>query len=114
VVRLVEGQLKKLCARPPSRSEVKRARDQIKGSLILSLESSGNRMMSLAKQEIYFGRYFGIDDTIARVERVEAADVHRVARKIFHTENSAWAAVGPEESLEKVSRVIGRGSWRSS
>ncbi|MFC1657315.1 M16 family metallopeptidase [Candidatus Moduliflexota bacterium] len=114
VVRLVEGQLKKLCARPPSRAEVKRARDQIKGSLILSLESSGSRMMSLAKQEIYFGRHFGIDDTIARVERVEAADVHRVAQKIFQTESSAWAAVGPEESLDKVSRVTGKGSWRSS
>jgi len=106
VVRLVEGQVAKLRARPPTLKEVVRARDNIRGGLILGLESSGSRMMSLARQEMYTGRQFGIDEVLRGIDEVTPRSVHDLAGRLFIPEESAWAAVGPGESLSKLARVL--------
>jgi predicted Zn-dependent peptidase len=106
VVRLVEGQVAKLRARPPTLKEVVRARDNIRGGLILGLESSGSRMMSLARQEMYTGRQFGIDEVLRGIDEVTPRSVHDLAGRLFIPEKSAWAAVGPGESLSKLARVL--------
>jgi predicted Zn-dependent peptidase len=103
VVRLEEGQIGKICSRPPSAREVVRAKDHIKGNVILGLESNGNRMMSIARQELFFGRLHGIDETIEAVSAVTPARVQEVANRIFGKGRAAWAAVGPEKSLERLS-----------
>ena len=61
--------------------ELKRAKDHLKGSLMLSLENTASRMSHLARQEIYFDRHFGLDETLAGVQRVTADDIQRVARR---------------------------------
>ncbi len=104
VARLVEGQIDRICKRPPSAREVVRARDHIRGNVILGLESAGNRMMSIARQELYFKRIFGIDETIEAVESITPRRVHEVAQELFAPGSSAWAAVGPEKSLEMLAR----------
>ena len=53
-------------------SELRRAKDHLKGSLMLSLENTASRMSHLARQEIYFDRHFGLDETLAGVEAVTA------------------------------------------
>ena len=50
--------------------ELRRAKDQLKGSLMLSLESSTSRMSNLARQEMYFERFFSLDETIEQIESV--------------------------------------------
>jgi predicted Zn-dependent peptidase len=60
-------------------AELTRAKDHLKGSLMLSLENTASRMSHLARQEIYFDRHFGLDETLAGVQRVTVADVQRVA-----------------------------------
>ena len=62
-------------------AELQRAKDHLKGSLMLSLENTASRMSHLARQEIYFDRQFGLDETLQGVERVTADDVQRVARR---------------------------------
>jgi predicted Zn-dependent peptidase len=64
-------------------SELRRAKDHLKGSLMLSLESTSSRMSNLARQEIYFDRQFGLDETLEGIERVSSEDVDRVARELF-------------------------------
>jgi predicted Zn-dependent peptidase len=64
-------------------SELRRAKDHLKGSLMLNLESTSSRMSHLARQEIYFDRQFGLDETLEGVERVSAGDIQRVARDLF-------------------------------
>ena len=64
-------------------SELRRAKDHLKGSLMLSLESTSSRMSNLARQEIYFDRQYGLDETLEGIERVTAADVWRVAGDLF-------------------------------
>jgi predicted Zn-dependent peptidase len=104
VVKLVENQIDRIRTRRPTGREVSRARDHLKGTLILSLESNGNRMMSLAKQEIYYGRQFGVDETLRGIETVTPRAVQDLAARLFRPEESAWAAVGPADSLERTAR----------
>lgn len=61
--------------------ELRRAKDNLKGSLMLGLESTGARMSNLARQQIYFGRYIGLNEMLANVERVSAEEVQALARK---------------------------------
>src|SRR5687767_8900842 len=77
-------------------SELRRAKDHLKGSLMLSLENTASRMSHLARQEIYFDRHFGLDETLAGVEGVTAADIQRVAADLFANGSLAATVLGPK------------------
>src|SRR5688572_15840316 len=83
VVRLTVEELRRLRGEPLPDEELRRAKDHLKGSLMLSLENTGSRMSHLARQEIYFGRQFGLDELLAGIEAVEADDVQRIAGTLF-------------------------------
>ncbi len=106
VVRIVRRELARLAARAPGAKEMARARDHLKGNLVLGLESGGHRMMKLAKQEIYFGRQFTIADTLERIDGIAPGDLRRLAARLFDPARSAWSAVGPAADLEKVAREV--------
>jgi predicted Zn-dependent peptidase len=76
-------------------AELTRAKDHLKGSLMLSLENTASRMSHLARQEIYFDRHFGLDETLAGVQRVTVADVQRVASELFANGSLAATVLGP-------------------
>jgi predicted Zn-dependent peptidase len=82
---------------------LRRAKDQLKGSLMLSLESSSARMLNLARQEIYFDRFFTLDEIIARVEAVTAEDIVQLAQEFFRPEQIAVTVLGNLSGL-KLSR----------
>ena len=69
VVDLCVAELRTLKQAPIPDAELRRAKDHLKGSLMLSLENTASRMSHLARQEIYFGRHFGLDETLSGVER---------------------------------------------
>jgi predicted Zn-dependent peptidase len=77
-------------------AELKRAKDHLKGSLMLSLENTASRMSHLARQEIYFDRHFGLDETLAGVQRVSANDIQRVACDLFANGSLAATVLGPK------------------
>ena len=104
VVRIVRRELARIAAHAPGAKEVARARDHLKGNLVLGLESGGHRMMKLAKQEMYFGRQFTIADTLERIDEVTPDQLRRIAARLFVPARSAWSAVGPAASLEKAAR----------
>jgi predicted Zn-dependent peptidase len=74
--------------------EVRRAKDHLKGSLMLSLESTSSRMSNLARQEMYFGRFFTLDELVESVEQVTADDVQRIARAFFDPKQIALTVLG--------------------
>src|SRR5262249_60783321 len=84
-------------------AELRRAKDHLKGSLMLSLENTASRMSHLARQEIYFDRHFGLDETLAGVERVTSGDVQRVASDLFANGSLAATLLGP--SVPELSRA---------
>jgi predicted Zn-dependent peptidase len=94
VIDLCVEELKTI-KRPVQDSELRRAKDHLKGSLMLSLENTSSRMSHLARQEIYFDRHFGLDETLAGVEAVTTADLQRVAADLFSNGSLAATVVGP-------------------
>ena len=82
---------------PPD--ELRRAKDHLKGSLMLGLESTSSRMSHLARQEIYFRRHFTLDEMLNAIEtRDSADDVQRVARDLFRDDGLVATVVGPKAS----------------
>lgn len=103
VVQSVLAEFRKLKTEPVQAEEVQRAKDQLKGSLMLSLESSTARMSNLARQELYFDRFVSMDEIIQRVESVTAADLQELARASFRPDATAVTVLGNLNGL-KLSR----------
>jgi predicted Zn-dependent peptidase len=99
VLDLVAGELRELRESGPTDREVEVAKEHLKGSLMLSLESTSSRMSNLARQYIYHGRTFPMSETLRRLERVTRADVHRAARDVLRHRNPALALVGRTKRL---------------
>jgi predicted Zn-dependent peptidase len=94
VVQSVVSEFRKLKAEPVPEEELKRSKAQLKGSLMLSLESSTARMSNLARQEMYFDRFYGLDELIEKIEAVTAEDLSTLANEFFKTESVALTALG--------------------
>jgi predicted Zn-dependent peptidase len=99
LVTVVVEELRGMKVAPPD-AELRRAKDHLKGSLMLSLESTSSRMSNLARQEMYFDRQFGLDETIQRSERVTADDVGHVARDLFACGSLGATVLGQQDGLE--------------
>jgi predicted Zn-dependent peptidase len=83
-----------------SEDDLRRAKDQIKGNMVLGLESSSSRMSSLARQQMYHGRFFSAEEITTEVDRVTAGDLQRLARELFQTDRLALTLLGNLGSLE--------------
>jgi predicted Zn-dependent peptidase len=105
-VRLVLKELKKIKKDGITPAEEMRVKNQIKGSLVLSLESSNSHMSRLARQEIYYGKYLSMDDIIKGVERVTKEQVQRLAQELFTRENIALATLGPLSKADLPDSVL--------
>jgi predicted Zn-dependent peptidase len=74
--------------------ELRRAKDHLKGSLMLSLESTSSRMSNLARQEMYFHRFFTLDELVESIEAVTAEDVQRIAQTFFDQKHIGLTVLG--------------------
>ena len=99
VIKLSIEEFNKLKQEPVSDLELERAKGQLKVSIMLSLESTSARMSNLARQEIFFGRQFTLDEILQRIDDVTIADVQRVAGEIFSGDELAITALGQLGSL---------------
>jgi predicted Zn-dependent peptidase len=100
VVQSIVAEFRKLKSQPVLEDELRRAKDQLKGSLMLSLESSTARMSNLARQEMYFDRFYGMDQLIERIEAVTAEDLKELADEFFRTESVAVTVLGNLNGLK--------------
>jgi predicted Zn-dependent peptidase len=100
LIDVVIAELRRMKDEPLPASELQRAKDHLKGSLMLNLESTSSRMSHLARQEIYFDRQFGLDETLEGVERVTVEDVQRVARDLFANGALAATVLGNVNGLQ--------------
>jgi predicted Zn-dependent peptidase len=94
VIDLVVDELRALKRQPISEAELRRAKDHLKGNLMLSLESTSSRMTHLAREDIYFDAHFTLDETLEAIERVTADDVQRVAGDLFANGSLAATVLG--------------------
>jgi predicted Zn-dependent peptidase len=100
VIDLVVEELRGVKQAPVPVAELQRAKDHLKGSLMLSLENTASRMSHLARQEIYFDRQFGLDETLQGIERVTDVDVQRVAADLFRDGSLSATVLGNVNGLQ--------------
>ncbi|HXY15315.1 MAG TPA: pitrilysin family protein [Terriglobales bacterium] len=103
VVQCIVSEFRKLKAETVPAEELRRSKDQLKGSLMLSLESSTSRMSNLARQEMYFDRFYSMDELLERIEGVTAEQLQELANEFFRTESIAVTVLGNLNGL-KLSR----------
>ncbi len=103
VVRLILEELHRMKQERIPDEELRRAKDNLKGSLLLGLESTGSRMGNLARQHLYFGRFFPLEEMADNIERVTADEVQEIAQVFFDPRHVALAVVGNLEEV-RISR----------
>jgi predicted Zn-dependent peptidase len=94
-LRLVLKEVETLRQEGISVQDLEDAKQQIKGNMMLGLESTSNRMMRLARMEMTMGKYVTLDDTIAEIDGVTREQVLAVARELIDPRRLSLAALGP-------------------
>jgi predicted Zn-dependent peptidase len=100
VVQSVVQEFRKMKTEAVPEEELRRAKAQLKGSLMLSLESSTSRMSNLARQEMYFDRFYDLDELIERIEAVTVEDLTHLANEFFKPESVAVTVLGNLNGLK--------------
>ncbi len=94
---LCAGEIKRICDEPIPEDELSLNREQIKGNMLMGLESTFNRMTRMAKSVMYYGRVVGVDEVITRIDAITADDVQQAARACLTKEQCAMIVLGPSK-----------------
>jgi predicted Zn-dependent peptidase len=103
LIEVVVAEIRQMKAGGLEPVELRRAKDHLKGSLMLGLESTSSRMSHLARQEMYRDRTTGLDEMLAAIERVTAEDVLRLADRFFVNGSLAVTVLGNVNGLKVTS-----------
>jgi predicted Zn-dependent peptidase len=100
VIGMVVDEFRRISDEVVPEEELRRAKDHLKGSLALSLESTSSRMSNLARQELFFGRFFGVDEMVEAIEQVTADEVLDIARSFFGGQQIGATVLGRLSGVE--------------
>jgi predicted Zn-dependent peptidase len=100
VLDLIHREIRKLARDGIDGTELTRTKDQMKGSLMLSLESSHSRMNKLAKDELIAGKHTTLEDLIAEINRMTEQQVFETAQTLFISDRMALTGLGPLSSRQ--------------
>lgn len=98
VLNVTTRELRRLRERGVRNDELSRAVDQMKGGTLLSLESTNSRMSRLAKDEIYFGRFFTLEETLGEINKVSKRQIQRLSEQLLDTQKLSLTVLGPVAS----------------
>lgn len=104
VLQLTKEMLHELAERGLSEDELRKGKEQMKGSLILSLESTSSRMNRIGKNELMLGRHDTLDDMIAKIQRVSMEDMNRLLDGMFAKPLAAAMVGSSDKALVNVRR----------
>ncbi len=94
-VKLVYREFEKLSAKPVGITELKRAKEYIKGNIFMSLENTTNRMMRLAQSMIYFKRIKSLEETMSEIDSLTREELFELSRKIFDLNKYSQVTISP-------------------
>lgn len=103
VLQLTMDELERLGHGAATEEEVERAKNQMKGQLVLGLESTSNRMTRLGRSLLSRGRVQTVDEVMAKVTSVTLASVNELAERLLDSQGVALAAIGPD--LERLTDI---------
>ena len=94
VIQSIVKELREIKENLVPAEELRRAKDNLKGSFMLGLESTSSRMSNLARQELHFKRFFSLDEMIEKIEAVTAEQIRDIAGEFFNSKNITLAVLG--------------------
>ena len=97
---LILAEFRNLKADSAADEELTRAKDQLKGNILMGLESSNSRMANLARQEMYFQQFFTVEEITARIDAVDAAQVQAMAQRLFDPDRIAVTLLGRLDGIK--------------
>ncbi len=100
VVDAILREFRDLKEQPVAEEELCRAKDHLKGSLMLGLESTSSRMANLARQEMYFHQFFSLDELVESIGSVTAGEVQAIAQRFFNPSQIAVTVLGKLEKFK--------------
>ena len=100
VLDLIRREIRRMAAKGIERAELRRTKDQMKGSLMLSLESSHSRMNKLAKDELIAGTHTSLEDMLVEIDSITEQQIFRVAQDLFAQKTMAITGLGPLSSRQ--------------
>lgn len=99
VAKLTIEELNKIKEGKISSDEIEKSKEHIKGGLLLGMEAVRSRMMRLARNELFFGRFLPLDEIVQKIEKVELKDIVDIAEEIFNKDLITFTVVGPIKEL---------------
>jgi predicted Zn-dependent peptidase len=106
VIDIVLAEMKRMKTERFTDRELQSARELIKGNLLLSMESTDNRMQKLATNEIYFGRHVPPEEIVGRIEGVTAEDILSLSAQMFTRPQLSMVFLGDMTDAEMPSGTI--------
>ena len=100
VIELVKLNIADLRTNGVSDTELSTAKEQLKGNLLLSLESSSSRMSRLGTLETIFGKYYPLDDIILKIDQVKLEDILRITKNMFTESTTSTTLMGPIDKAD--------------
>lgn len=94
-------ELRRICQEPVSAEELEMNREQIKGNMLIALESTFTRMSRMGKCLMYYDRLIPVDEIIAHVDAVTSEDIQAYCQKTFRPENCALVTLGPTDGYRQ-------------
>ena len=94
VIDIILAEMRRMKTERLTDKELQSAKELIKGNLLLSMESTDNRMQKLATNEIYFGRNVPPEEIVGRIEAVTAEDILSLAGRLFTRPNLSMVFLG--------------------
>ena len=94
VIEIILREMKRLKTEPMAAEELNEAKEQLKGNILLSLESSDNRMTKVAKNEIYLGQYQPLRQVMKGIDRVTSGSILDLAGEIIDERFLTMAVIG--------------------
>lgn len=98
-LKVIGAEILSLCHEEVPERELAESKENLKGSLMLNLESTYSRMANLARNEMAFGRQFSLEEILSGIDAVQTADLLRLANKTLKGGDLTLAAVGPASGL---------------
>jgi len=105
-IKTILGELKKATNSPVMSEELHRAKEFIKGKLILTLEDSAQRVQWLCTQQLLKGHIETLEEQIKKIEKVTTLEIQKVAKEIIKNSRINLGIIGPYQRKEKFLRLL--------
>jgi len=105
-IKTILEEFKKITKLKVGAKELKKAKDHIKGSALIGLESSDEQASFFASQELLTNEILTLEEKLGKINKVTVNDIQRVAKDIFRPENLNLALIGPFKDKKRFDKLL--------